>query len=112
MRKLVLGAVLLLSGLMGSSANAMPMAQPLARDTTDIQTVDYACGRGYHLSPRGFCRPNGPPRYEREWGRRGDWEARREWRERQARREWRERRAWEREREWRRGGYDYREYRW
>jgi hypothetical protein len=103
MRKIVLGAVLLISGLMGSSANAMPIAQQMIRDTTDIQTVDYACGRGYHLSPRGFCRPNGPPRYEREWGRH-------EWRERQARREWHERRAWEREREWRRG-YDYRD-RW
>ncbi|MDP9573951.1 UNVERIFIED_ORG: hypothetical protein J2W66_004454 [Agrobacterium larrymoorei] len=111
MRNIVLGAALLISGLMGASANAMPLAQPLARDTTDIQAVDYACGRGYHLSPRGFCRPNGPPRYEREWGGRGDWEARREWRERQARREWHERRAWEREREWRRGGYDYRD-RW
>ncbi len=68
MRNVVLGAALLISGLMGASANAMPLAQPLAPDTTDIQTVDYACGRGYHLSPRGFCRPNGPPRYEREWG--------------------------------------------
>jgi len=106
MRNIVLGAALLISGLMGASANAMPTAQPLARVTTDIQTVDYACGRGYHLSPRGFCRPNGPPRYERSWGRRDAWE----WRERQARREWRERRAWEREREWRRGGYGYRDH--
>ena len=101
MRRVVLGAVLLISGFMGASANAMPMAAPMVRSTTDIQTVDYACGRGYHLSPRGFCRPNGPPRYERGWGRRDAWE----WRERQARREWRERRAWERERAWRRGYY-------
>ncbi len=51
MRNIVLGAALLISGLMGASANAMPMTQPLARDKPDIQTVDYACGRGYHLSP-------------------------------------------------------------
>ncbi|WP_296036290.1 hypothetical protein [uncultured Agrobacterium sp.] len=108
MRKIVLSVALLVSGLMGTGASAMPLAQPAAPTMTDIQTVDYACGRGYHLSPRGFCRPNGPPRYERAWDRRDPWEARREWRERQARREWHERRAWEREREWRRGGYDYR----
>ena len=104
MRKFFLGAALLISGLMGASANAMPIAQPVMPNPTHIQNVDYACGRGYHLSPRGFCRPNGPQRYERGWDRRDPWEARREWRERQARREWRER-------EWHRGN-DYREYRW
>lgn len=100
MRNIVIGATLLISGLMGASANAMPMAPALGQDQTDIQNVDYACGRGYHLSPRGFCRPNGPPRYERRWDRRDPWEARREWREHQARREWYGRWGWEQQQEW------------
>lgn len=112
MRKIVLSAALLVSALLSSGANALPIVQSGLPISSQLQNVDYACGRGYHLSPRGFCRPNGPPRdYRDRWDRRDRWEARREWRERQARREWRERRAWEEERRWR-GGYDYREYRW
>ncbi|MDZ7927448.1 MAG: hypothetical protein U5L46_10330 [Agrobacterium sp.] len=107
MRKMILSAGLILGALFGSGANAMPVGQP-APLASNIQTVDYACGRGFHLSPRGYCRPNGPPRYERGWDRRDRWEGRREWRERQARREWRERRDWREHREWR----DRRDYRW
>lgn len=111
MRKTVLSVAIVVGGLLASGASAMPMAQPGTPNSSKIENVDYACGRGYHLSPRGFCRPNGPPReYRDRWDRRDRWEARRQWRERQARREWRERRAWEEERRW--GGYDYRDYRW
>ncbi|WP_418137428.1 GCG_CRPN prefix-to-repeats domain-containing protein [Agrobacterium sp. El2ro-1b] len=101
MRKMILTAGLIFGALFGTGANAMPVGQPSAPSASHVQTVDYACGRGYHLSPRGNCRPNGPPRYERGWDRRDRWEARREWRERQARREWRQ---WHDRR-------DYRDYR-
>jgi hypothetical protein len=90
MRKMILTAGLILGALFGTGANAMPVGQPSAPSASHIQKVDYACGRGFHLTPRGYCRPNGP-RYERG----------REWRERQARREWRE---------WR-DRRDYRDYR-
>lgn len=108
MRKMILSAGIILGALFGSGANAMPVGQPAAPLASNVQSVDYACGRGFHLSPRGYCRPNGPPRYERGWDRRDRWEARREWRERKARREWRERRDWREHREWR----DRRDYRW
>lgn len=109
MRKMILTAGLILGALIGTGANAMPIGQASAPQASKVQNVDYACGRGFHLSPRGYCRPNGPPRYERRWDRRDRWEGRREWRERQARREWRERRDWREHREWR-DRRDY--YRW
>ena len=85
MRKMILTAGLIFGALFGTGANAMPVGQPSTPSASHVQTVDYACGRGFHLSPRGYCRPNGPPRYERGWDRRDRWEARREWRERQGR---------------------------
>ena len=97
MRKMILTAGVILGALLGTGANAMPVGQPSAPSASHIQNVDYACGRGFHLTPRGYCRPNGP-RYERGWDRRDRWEGRREWRERQARREWRE---WRDRREYR-----------
>lgn len=104
MRGIILSVGVIIGTLVSGGANAMPVGQPSAPATSAVQNVDYACGRGYHLSPRGHCRPNGPPRYERRWDRRDHWdrrEHRREWRERRDRREWRER-----------GHHrDYREYR-
>ncbi len=100
MRKMILTAGLIFGALFGTGASAMPVGQPSAPSASHVQTVDYVCGRGYHLTPRGNCRPNAP-RYERGWDRRDRWEARREWRERQARREWRQ---WHDRR-------DYRDYR-
>ncbi|MGF9563016.1 hypothetical protein [Neorhizobium sp. JUb45] len=114
MRGLILSAGIVLGTLLGGGANAMPIGQPAAPAAAAVQNVDYACGRGFHLSPRGFCRPNRPPpRYERRWDRHEHWRDRRdrrEWRERRERREWRERRE---RREWRehRRDRDYREYR-
>ncbi len=111
MRKMILSVGLVLGTLFATGANAMPVGQPSAPQALKVQTVDYACGRGFHLSPRGYCRPNGPPRYERGWDRRDRWEEGRGWRERQARREWRERRDhrdWREDRRWRERDH----YRW
>lgn len=110
MRKLMLSAALIIVGLFASSANAMPTGNQSAPGNSLVQKADYACGRGYHLSPRGYCRPNGPPRgyYGGGWDRRDRWEDRREWRDRQARREWRDRQDWRD----RRGWYYQQDYRW
>lgn len=83
MRKLILAATLMIAGLVGvGSANAMPIGVSPAPSASNVVTVDYACGRGYHLSPRGYCRPNRwapPPRpryYSHRWDRRDHWERR------------------------------------
>lgn len=112
MRRLILSAACIVTGLFATGVNAMPAGKHSAPDTSLIQKVDYACGRGYHLSPRGFCRPNRPPPgYYGGWDRRDRWEERREWRERQARREWRDRHD---RRNWhdRRGWHGEPDYRW
>ena len=111
MRKLLLGAGIILTAFIGGGANAMPIMQPSAPVSSVVQKVDYACGRGYYLTPRGYCRPYEPRRYEREWDRRSDWNPRREWREHQARREWREHRRWEERGDWRRER-EYRRWQW
>lgn len=106
MRGLILSAGIIVGTLLGGGANAMPIGQPATPSASAVQNVDYYCGRGFHLSPRGFCRPNRPPpRYERRWDRHDHWRDRREWRER---REWRDRRD---RREWREHRRDYRDYR-
>jgi len=100
MRKFILAATLMIAGLVGGgSANAMPIgnvAPPAA--ASNVVTVDYACGRGYHLSPSGYCRPNRwapPPRpryYSHRWDRRDHWDRRgpprRDWRDRREYRRW------------------------
>ncbi|WP_082760341.1 GCG_CRPN prefix-to-repeats domain-containing protein [Agrobacterium bohemicum] len=106
MRKIVMGAGIILSSVFANVANAMPSVQPSVPSVSVVQKVDYACGRGFHLSPRGYCRPNRPPPEYRD-----RWEARREWRDRRDRREWRERRDFYDRREWRRRD-EYRDYRW
>ncbi|POO50707.1 GCG_CRPN prefix-to-repeats domain-containing protein [Agrobacterium rosae] len=90
MRKLIFGAGIILTALIGSGANAMPVGNPSAPAAPVVHDVDYACGRGFRLSPRGYCRPVGPPRhYEQRWDRRDRWHDRREWRDRRDHREWR-----------------------
>ncbi|WP_413785986.1 GCG_CRPN prefix-to-repeats domain-containing protein [Agrobacterium sp. rho-13.3] len=112
MRKIILSAGIILSSVFANVANAMPLAQPSIPSASSVQKVDYTCGRGFHLSPRGYCRPNGPPReYRDRWDRRDRWAERREWRDRRDHREWRERRDWHQQREWR-GRHGYRDYRW
>ncbi|WP_337270615.1 GCG_CRPN prefix-to-repeats domain-containing protein [Oryzifoliimicrobium ureilyticus] len=44
-------------------AEAMPIASVSEPSAAPVVKVDYACGRGFHLSRWGDCRPNwgGPP---------------------------------------------------
>ena len=92
MRNIILAASLLVAGLFAGPASSMPLGGITTPPNVNIQNVDRACGRGFHLSPRGFCRPNGPPppRYDR-YDRRDHWDRRgpppREWR--RDRRDWR-----------------------
>lgn len=109
MRTIIFSAGIILGSVFANGANAMPSVPPPIPSASAVKKVDYACGRGFHLSPRGYCRPNGPPReYRDRWDRRDPWEARREWRDRRDRRE---RRDFYDQREWR-GRHEYRDYRW
>ncbi|MEF0943907.1 GCG_CRPN prefix-to-repeats domain-containing protein [Rhizobium sp. BR 362] len=64
MRLSVIAVAAALGGLIASSADAMPIAAVGTVAKAPVVNVDYACGRGWHLTPRGVCRPNryGPPR--------------------------------------------------
>lgn len=86
MKIITLAAALVIGGLSAISAEAMPVA-PLSADTaasSDVTKVDYACGRGWHLTRWGECRRNeyrryAPPvRYGHRppprWGWGGGWE--------------------------------------
>ena len=100
MRKIIFSAGIILGSLLANVANAMPSVPPSVPSASNVQKVDYACGRGFRLSPRGYCRPNDPPReYRDRWDRRHRWQARREWRDLYDQREWR-------------GRHEYRDYRW
>jgi hypothetical protein len=72
MKLSVIVAAFLFGGLAATSVDAMPIAAPaIAEQASPVVKVDYACGRGWHLTPWGACRPNEwrrpPPRY---WGHR------------------------------------------
>ncbi len=74
MRLHLMAAALVFGGLAVSPAVAMPTGAGLAGVEKEAPVVlaDYACGRGWHVTPWGECRPNGwrrgpPPRY---WGHR------------------------------------------
>jgi hypothetical protein len=77
MRKTMIAMAIALSGFVVSGAEAMPMAAVQSGATNSIVQVDYACGRGYHVTPWGDCRPNWrrppPPRYERRYERSYGW---------------------------------------
>ncbi|MBB3660119.1 hypothetical protein FHX15_005388 [Rhizobium sp. BK650] len=84
MRKLLITIALLVAGLASGAATAAPVASVAVPNKPNVLTVDYACGRGYHLSPRGFCRPNrwAPPPSYYGWDRGYGWgRPYREWRE-------------------------------
>src|SRR5262245_35236467 len=60
----VIATALVLGGAAVSTAQAMPSPAPVdTAKASQIVHVDYACGRGWHLTPWGHCRPNryGPP---------------------------------------------------
>ncbi|PZM16097.1 GCG_CRPN prefix-to-repeats domain-containing protein [Rhizobium tubonense] len=72
MKSSVIVSAVLLGGLAATSVEAMPIAKSATTESvSSVVTVDYACGRGWHATPWGECRPNAwrgpPPRY---WGRR------------------------------------------
>ncbi|WP_423340091.1 GCG_CRPN prefix-to-repeats domain-containing protein [Rhizobium sp. HT1-10] len=82
MRYSLIAAAVIWGGLAASAAQAMPMAAPaVAAEKATVLQVDYACGRGWHVTPGGDCRPNGwrrgppprrgwdapPPRYRHHW---------------------------------------------
>lgn len=95
MRKLLVTIALLAAGITAGAANAAPVGSMTAPAASNIITVDFACGRGYHLSPRGFCRPNPPRRYY-GWDRSYGWDRpHRGWRE------YRRYERWDRDRDWR-----------
>lgn len=79
MRKTMIAIAIALSGLGVSVAEAMPMAAVQSGATNNVVQVDYACGRGFHITPWGDCRPNWrrppppPPRYERRYYRDYGW---------------------------------------
>ncbi|MDR6665756.1 GCG_CRPN prefix-to-repeats domain-containing protein [Rhizobium sp. 1399] len=99
MRKLLVTVALLAAGITAGAANAAPVGNVTALAASNVITVDYACGRGYHLSPRGFCRPNRwapPPRRYYGWDRSYGWD--------RPHRGWREYRRydrWDHDRDWR-----------
>ncbi|EJZ18041.1 hypothetical protein NE852_13930 [Rhizobium sp. Pop5] len=90
MKALSIAAALLAGSLSIGTAEAMPMGSINVQ--SNIVKADYACGRGWHLTPWGECRRNwqrppmafygGPPR----WG----WDGPR----------WRHERRWDRDRRW------------
>ncbi len=68
MRITTIALAIAMSGFGVSMAEAMPMpAVDSGTAAGNVVKVDYACGRGYHLSRWGNCRPNWrqppPPRY-------------------------------------------------
>ncbi|WP_092714470.1 GCG_CRPN prefix-to-repeats domain-containing protein [Rhizobium multihospitium] len=68
MRSSVIAIAALFGSLVVSSAEAMPIPAVGTAASVPIVKVDYACGRGWHLTRWGECRPNrwGPP--PRRWG--------------------------------------------
>ncbi|RUM24584.1 hypothetical protein EFQ99_17620 [Rhizobium vallis] len=104
MKALSLAAALLAGSLSIGTAEAMPVGSINVQ--SNIVKADYACGRGWHLTPWGECRRNwrrpppmafygGPPRWGWERHHRRDWDG-----------GWREGRRWDRDR----GGDDRRWY--
>ncbi|HEY0121457.1 MAG TPA: hypothetical protein VGC14_06820 [Rhizobium sp.] len=99
MRLSVIAIAAVLGGLAVSSAEAMPVPAVGTVAAAPVVKVDYACGRGWHLTPWGECRPNrrGPPRGYYGWGNRPPpppwgWHGHRPHRDRWERDGWRDRR--------------------
>lgn len=70
MRRLVIAAALVASGFAATAANAMPTVS-FSKAPSSVVRVDYECGRGFHVTPWGECRPNRwrrPPPPPPYWG--------------------------------------------
>jgi len=65
MKRLHLLAAVLVLGAAGTGvAQATPAAPAGLRQASPVIEADWACGRGFHMTPRGVCRPNwAPPRW-------------------------------------------------
>ncbi|KQV10535.1 hypothetical protein ASC97_17520 [Rhizobium sp. Root1203] len=106
MRMTTIALAIAMSGFGVSIAEAMPIAPIESGATKNAVLVDYACGRGYHLTPWGNCRPNWrqppPPRYGWRYERSYGWGNRPP-----PRHGWRDDRSWDhRPPPWMRDGYD------
>ncbi|WP_283195688.1 hypothetical protein [Rhizobium sp. AN80A] len=107
MRKTIIAIAVALVGLGTTVAEAMPTGAVPSGATNNVVKVDYACGRGFHVTPWGECRPNWrrppPPRYERRYQRDYGWGHRP-----QQRYGWRDDRGYRPPPPWARDGYRYR----
>ena len=106
MRMRMIAAAIAMFGFGASMAEAMPIAPVNGIAAQNTVLVDYACGRGYHLTPWGNCRPNWrqppPPRYGWRYERSYGWGNRPP-----PRHGWRDDRSWDhRPPPWMRDGYD------
>lgn len=98
MKTLSIAAALLAGSLSIGTAEAMPSGTINVQ--SNVTTVDYACGRGWHVTPWGACRPNRrrPPAVVFYGGPRWGWERqRRDWDGPR----WRHERRWDHHRRWR-----------
>jgi hypothetical protein len=90
MKRIVFATAMLFGAVLSTAASAMP-AISVDMPASGIVQVDWACGRGFHQTPWGQCRPNrwGPPPVRAYWGHRpGYWNGPRHgWRD--DHREWR-----------------------
>ncbi|WP_431321089.1 GCG_CRPN prefix-to-repeats domain-containing protein [Rhizobium sp. YTU87027] len=77
MRMRMIAVAIAMCGFGVSVAEAMPVAPMNGIAAPNTVLVDYACGRGYHLTRWGNCRPNWnrppPPRYGWRDDRRYGW---------------------------------------
>ncbi|MGX7743029.1 GCG_CRPN prefix-to-repeats domain-containing protein [Rhodopseudomonas parapalustris] len=60
MRKLLLKAAILMGtlSLWNGSALAMPLGRALLHTSPDVIQADWQCGRGWHVTSWGTCRPD------------------------------------------------------
>ncbi|TAU79598.1 hypothetical protein ELI41_32030 (plasmid) [Rhizobium leguminosarum] len=56
MKIISLAAALLAGSLSVGAAHAMPNGTPTVQ--SNVVNVDYECGRGWHVTPWGDCKPN------------------------------------------------------
>ena len=74
----MIAAAIAMCGFGVTAAEAMPVAPLNGVAAKNTVLVDYACGRGYHLTRWGNCRPNWdrppPPRYGWRADRRYGWD--------------------------------------
>jgi hypothetical protein len=88
MKKIIFAAGILASALTGIGTGSVAQAAPISVErpfsvptgtasgpsvqgpaSGDVVKIDYACGRGWHLSRHGVCRPNRPPPPPPRWHR-------------------------------------------